>query len=68
MGIQYIAGMDLLPSQWISQCAQRLGERWRTVPVAELEEAAIEVWRDEELRQLAPEAAAARWLRPLTPE
>lgn len=59
---------ELTPSQWIARCAARLGERWRTVPAAELEEAAIEVWRDNELRKLAPEAAAAYWLRPLTSE
>lgn len=60
--------MDLTPSQWIAQCAVRLGERWRTVPASELEEAAIEVWRDAELRKLEPETAAAHWLRPLTSE
>jgi hypothetical protein len=52
----------------IARCAARLGERWRTVPAAELKEAAIEVWRDAELRKLEPEAAAAQWLRTLTSE
>lgn len=52
----------LTPSQWIAKCARRLGERWRIVPVSELEGAAVEVWRDAELRQLSPEDAAANWL------
>lgn len=56
---------ELTPSQWIAKCAQRLGERWRTVPVSELEGAAVEVWRDAKLRQLSPEEAAAHWLSPL---
>lgn len=52
-------------SQWIAKCARRLGERWRTVPVSELEGAVVEVWREAELRQLPPEEAATRWLFPL---
>lgn len=55
----------LTPSQWIARCAARLGERWRTVPAAELEAAAVEVWRDESLRALLPEDAASRWLAPV---
>lgn len=66
MNIQYYWGMDkLTPTQWISKCAERLGERWRTVPSADLEEVAIEIWRDAALRQLEPKAAAARWLLPV---
>lgn len=58
--------MDALsPCQWLARCATRLGERWPTVPSAELEAVAIEVWRDERLRELAPEHAAARWLAPV---
>jgi len=58
--------MDRLPpSQWIAQCAVRLGERWRTVPPRDLEEVAVELWRDEELRALDPQEAASRWLAPV---
>jgi hypothetical protein len=57
--------MELTPSQWIAKCAERLGQRWRTVPVSELEAAAVEVWHDAALRELAPEEAAARWLAPV---
>lgn len=56
---------DLTPSQWIARCAQRLGERWRTVPLWELEAAAVEVWRDQRLRELPPDEAASRWLSPV---
>lgn len=66
MGIQYVRAMDeLTPSQWIARCAARLGERWRTVPISELEAAAVEVWRDERLRELSPDEAASRWLSPV---
>lgn len=53
------------PSQWVARCAERLGRRWRTVSVSELEEAAICVWQTEALRNMEPEAAAAAWLAPL---
>lgn len=56
---------ELTPSQWIARCAARLGERWRTVPVTELEGAAVEVWRDEQLQKLPPEEAVTRWLSPV---
>lgn len=57
--------MDLMPSQWIAQCAQRLAQRWRTVPPPELEEVAIDLWHDRELRRLDPQEAASRWLAPV---
>lgn len=57
--------MELTPSQWIARCAERLGERWRTVPAGELEAAAVEIWRDVDLRALPPDQAAARWLAPV---
>jgi hypothetical protein len=56
---------EITPSQWIARCAARLGHRWRTIPPAVLEEVAVEIWRDPELRSLAPDAAAAAWLQPL---
>jgi hypothetical protein len=60
------AMVDLSPCQWLVRCAARLGKRWRTVPLTELEAAAIEVWRDERLRELTPEDAAACWLAPVS--
>lgn len=57
---------QLTPSQWIARCAERLGDRWRTVGPAELEEVAVVIWQDAELRDLPPDEAASRWLRPVT--
>lgn len=56
---------QLTPCQWIASCAARLGERWRTVPTSELEAAAVEIWRDEKLRELDPKTAASQWLAPV---
>lgn len=56
---------EFTPSQWIARCAARLGERWRTVPAPELEVVAVDIWRDESLRGMSPQDAAARWLAPV---
>ena len=56
---------DLSPTQWIARCAERLGERWRTVEASQLEEVAVEIWSDDSLRELPPEEATARWLSPV---
>jgi hypothetical protein len=53
------------PTQWISACAQRLSERWRTVEPAQLEEVAVDIWQNESLRGLPPDEAAVRWLSPI---
>lgn len=65
--VQYYVGMKTLtPSQWISQCAEKLHERWRTVETGQLEEVAVVIWQDESLRALEPTEAAKRWLYPVT--
>jgi hypothetical protein len=51
--------------QWIAQCARRLREQWPRVELALLEKAALELWRDDQLRALTGEQAAATWLTPL---
>jgi hypothetical protein len=51
--------------RWVAQCAHRLRERWPHADVTSLEEAATELWRNEELRAMAPVEAAQRWLAPL---
>lgn len=56
---------QLIPIQWIARSAERLSARWRTVPPAELEEVAIDLWRDETLRKFSPDAAATEWLSPV---
>lgn len=61
-----ICPMDtLLPTQWIAQCADRLHQRWRTVEPAQLEELAVDLWKDVQLRAMPPEEAAAIWLSPV---
>lgn len=68
MDVQYHFVMDdMTPSQWIAACAERLHERWQTVAPAQLEEVAMDIWRDAQLRSMAPSDAAALWLRPITP-
>jgi hypothetical protein len=57
----------LLPSQWVSLCAQRLHLRWLTVDAVQLEEVAMEIWKDELLRSLPPDEAASQWLTPIGP-
>ncbi|MBP6895660.1 MAG: hypothetical protein ACLGID_09100 [Gammaproteobacteria bacterium] len=50
---------------WIAACAHRLQQHWRSVDPLELEATARELAHDADLRQLAPAAAAARWLAPV---
>lgn len=60
--------MEPLPATlWIAACAHRLQQRWHTVDPLELEDVARELWRDERLRAMSPDDAAADWLRPITP-
>lgn len=56
---------DIPPTQWVTQCAERLHERWQTVEPAQLEEVAMELWHDARLRSLPPAEAASLWLSPL---
>lgn len=56
----------LTPTQWISQCAERLHERWPTVGTEQLEEVAIVIWQKGYLRGMPPIEAAATWLQPVT--
>ncbi|HWT21680.1 MAG TPA: hypothetical protein VN280_22490 [Variovorax sp.] len=59
--------MEQLPaSLWIAACAHRLQQRWHTVDPLELEDVARDLWRDQRLRAMLPDAAAAEWLRPIT--
>lgn len=50
---------------WIAACAHRLQQQWHSVDVVELEDMARVLWRDERLRAMWPEDAAADWLRPV---
>ena len=64
-----LSSMDeaLKPDIWIAACAHRLQQQWRTVDPLQLEEVAAELWRDERLRSLPPDAAAVVWLGPVRP-
>jgi hypothetical protein len=57
--------VQLAPSEWIEQCAQRLHERWHTVAPEELVDAALDIWLDDRLRHMPPAEAATEWLSPL---
>jgi hypothetical protein len=60
--------MDETPSDlWIAACAHRLQQQWRTMDPLQLEEVAAELWRDERLRSMPPDAAAVVWLGPVRP-
>jgi hypothetical protein len=49
--------------EWIDRCSQRLREHWHTVEQAQLDDVAIDLWRDPRLRGLPPEDAAVEWLK-----
>lgn len=59
---------DLTPTQWISKCAERLRERWQTVEPGQLEEVAVGIWQDANLRAMEPSEAATLWLKPICSE
>ena len=56
---------QLRPTQWIVQCALQLQQRWNSIEHAQLEEVAVDIWKDERLRALEPAAAATAWLAPI---
>ncbi|MEO8312652.1 MAG: hypothetical protein ABI520_15900 [Caldimonas sp.] len=67
----YSTGMDRDASefadmQWVARCAHRLRRQWPHADVESLEEAALELWRVNWLREMPAEAAAELWLRPLS--
>jgi hypothetical protein len=51
--------------QWIALCAERLRVQWPRADPTSLAEAARDLWLNKELRVLAAEEAAERWLDPL---
>ncbi len=52
--------------QWVAQCAHRLRRQWPHADLASIEEAAIELWRVDWLREMAAGDAAELWLQPLS--
>ena len=53
---------NLADVQWIAQCARRRRQQWPGTDLVTLEEIALELWRDETLKGMGPEEAAALWL------
>lgn len=51
---------------WMAVCAHRLHRQWRTVDPDLLDEVAGDLWRDERLREMPPDAAAIAWLEPVS--
>lgn len=69
--VQYISAMDhpsFLPTTWLHRVATRLQAQWPTVDPQQLDDVALDLWRDERLRAMQPEEAAVAWLRPVLPE
>ncbi|MES2913122.1 MAG: hypothetical protein V4718_17135 [Pseudomonadota bacterium] len=58
----------LRPTEWIAQCAERLHDRWHTVEPAQLEEVAVDIWKNDFFRSMEPAEAAAFWLTPVSTE
>jgi hypothetical protein len=71
MFAQYIDWMDelsFMPDSWLHRVSTRLQAQWPTVAPEQLDDLALDLWRDERLRSMPPEDAAAAWLRPVLPE
>jgi len=57
---------EIPTDMWIYYCAKRLKLHWRTVDPEQLEELAADLAKDDRLRSLSPQAAAALFLEPVT--
>ena len=51
--------------QWLAAVSARLQQQWPRIDPAQLDELALDLWRDEKLRAMEPERAAEDWLRPV---
>lgn len=56
---------NLVDVQWLAHCANRLRQQWPRADVTSIEEAALELWGADWLRELPGEEAAEIWLQPL---
>jgi hypothetical protein len=56
---------NLADVQWVAQCAHRLRSHWPHADPRSLEEAALELWQTDWLREMSGRDAAELWLRPL---
>ena len=53
-------------SEWIDRVSAQLQKRWPTIDPARLDDLASDLWTDERLRAMSPDAAAADWLEPVS--
>lgn len=58
--------LALPPADWTAIAAHALAHRWPHIPVRQLDDVALELYRDPALRALAPTVAVARWLQPVS--
>ena len=56
---------EMLETEWIACCANRLRRHWRTVDLVELAAVAEELSHDRRLRAMPPSEAASEWLKPV---
>ena len=54
---------NLVDVTWVAWAAERLREQWPRADATSLEETALELWRDEKLRELGPRLGVEKWLR-----
>lgn len=55
-----------MPSEvWIAACAHRLHRQWHSVDPDDLEQVASMLLRDGRFAAMAPDEAAAEWLKPI---
>jgi hypothetical protein len=59
------AAFVLPPADWTAIAAHALAHRWPHIPVRQLDDVAVELYRDPALRALPPTAAVALWLQPV---
>ena len=56
---------NLADVQWLARCANRLRVEWPRADVTSIDEAALELWNVDWLREMSGEDAAVLWLQPL---
>jgi hypothetical protein len=57
--------LSFLPNSWLHRVSTRLQAQWPTADPQQLDDVALDLWRDDRLRAMPPEEAAVAWLRPV---
>lgn len=60
-----VADFALSPTDWTAIAAHALAHRWPHIHVRQLDDVALELYRDPGLHDLPPAIAVARWLEPV---